>query len=64
MVFCSGLIYYGRYKLTSLGLVVRSSLTIIDNEPADDWASRDIDTAKYHLGQANKDMLRDNIVSD
>jgi hypothetical protein len=66
----------GKYRLTSLGLVVRSSLGIIDKGMKSKWALRALDAAEagakqqgQHHHQHNlepqiKDMLIDNLVND
>ncbi|MFL6324363.1 MAG: hypothetical protein ACJ72C_06310, partial [Nitrososphaeraceae archaeon] len=61
----------GKYKLTSLGLVVRSSLRIIDKGIMFKWALRVLDAAaegakqqRQNLEPQIKDILIDNIVTD
>ncbi|MFL6470245.1 MAG: hypothetical protein ACJ71H_05270 [Nitrososphaeraceae archaeon] len=61
----------GKYKLTSLGLVVRSSLRIIDKGIMFNWALRALDAAaegakqqRQNLEPQIKDILIDNIVTD
>jgi hypothetical protein len=61
----------GKYKLTSLGLVVRSSLGIIDKGIMFKWALRALDAAaegakqqRQNLEPQIKDILIDNIVTD
>jgi hypothetical protein len=57
----------GKYRLTSLGLVVRSSLRIIDKGIMFKWALRVLDAAgaqHHNLEPQIKDILIDNIVTD
>jgi hypothetical protein len=61
----------GKYKLTSLGLVVRSSLRIIDKGIMFKWPLRVLDAAaegakqqRQNLEPQIKDILIDNIVTD
>jgi hypothetical protein len=67
----------GKYKLTSLGLVVRSSLRIIDKGMKFKWALRALDAAEagakqpqrqgqhhHNLEPQIKDMLIDNLLTD
>jgi hypothetical protein len=62
----------GKYKLTSVGLVVRSSLRIIDKGMKFKWALRVLDAAEagakqqrqHNLEPQIKDMLIDNLVTD
>ncbi|MFL6360999.1 MAG: hypothetical protein ACJ72V_16885 [Nitrososphaeraceae archaeon] len=61
----------GKYKLTSLGLVVRSSLRIIDKGIMFKWPLRMLDAAaegakqqRQNLEPQIKDILIDNIVTD
>lgn len=61
----------GKYRLTSLGLVVRSSLRIINKGIMFKWALRALDAAERGAKQQQqnlepqiKDMLIDNIVTD
>ena len=62
----------GKYKLTSVGLVVRSSLRIIDKGMKFKWALRALDAAEagakqqrqHNLEPQVKDILIDTIVTD
>ena len=61
----------GKYRLTSLGLVIRNSLRIIDKGIMFKWALRALDVAeagakqqKQNLEPQIKDILIDKMVTD
>jgi hypothetical protein len=56
----------GKYRLTYLGLVVRSSLSIIDKGMKFKWELRLLDAAKHQrdLEPQVKDILIDNLLTD